>query len=198
MVATKKGQRTRERILTTAADLLHQQGINATSTGDIMRVSETGKGQFYQHFAGRDELLAEVFRRYREFVRSQPAIGTWDDLEAWMMEHHRAQEGFGFERGCPVGTAAYALQPDQKELRSLIADAFSAMRRNIADFLRREREAGRLHGDTNPEQLADFTIAAVQGGLLLGLLYGRGAPVQSAIREALGHLHSFRIEVGER
>jgi TetR/AcrR family transcriptional repressor of nem operon len=189
-----KGRQTRERILSTAADLIHQRGLNVTSTGDIMRASGTGKGQFYQHFASREELIMQVFEMHRRFVISQPPIESWDDLERWMLEHYRAQESFRFERGCPVGTAAYALQPDQKELRTEIGETFSAVRRNIARFLRRERSAGRLRSNAKVERLADFAIATVQGGLLLGLLFQRGAPVQAAIQEAFAHLRSFEID----
>ena len=191
--ATKKGQRTRERIRSAAARLFHEQGVNATSIGDVIRVSGTGKGQFYQHFPSREALIVDVFRGHREVISAAPQIDSWETLEAWMIKFHRAQKAFGYERGCPVGTAGYALQPGQDELRELVHQSLGAMRINVEGFLRTERDAGRLLASANPRRLAEFVIASVQGGMLLCLVERRPAPLLAAIREALAHLRSFSV-----
>jgi AcrR family transcriptional regulator len=80
--ATAKGLRTRERILQTAADLFHERGINATTAGDVLRASATGKGQFYQHFPSREALVNEVLKRHRAFPAAALPIRSWDDLRA--------------------------------------------------------------------------------------------------------------------
>ena len=194
MTLTEKGRRTRERILQAAADLLHGQGINATSAGDVMRASGTGKGQFYQHFSSWEALVAEVFAGHVAFVESLPPFESWDDVERWMLTYHELQRSFEFERGCPLGTAAYALHADQKTVRDPVTKAFTAIRDNISRFLRREQRAGRYDADADPKRLAEFAIATVQGGLLLSLLYKNGKPLRGVIREALTHLRSFGIE----
>jgi AcrR family transcriptional regulator len=191
LTSTGKGRRTRQRILAAAADLMHERGLNAVTAGDVMRASETGKGQFYQHFDGREALVAEVFLAHSAFMKSFPPIDGWAALERWIDEHGKAQKALAFRRGCPLGTAAYALQPEQSGLRKIIADAFLAMQRSVSRFLRAERDAGRLSADAHPDRLAEFLVASVQGGLLLSLLHGNAAPFRSAAGGALAYLRSL-------
>lgn len=190
-----KGARTRERILTTAADLFHQQGINATTLGNVLRASNTGKGQFYQHFTGRDDLVQQVIQRSRIAFRDLPSasIKTWDDLRRWMEAHLERQRSCGYVRGCPVGTAAYALQPHQEEARAELKRIFNDMRRTIIAFLRREQHAGRLRDEADPRRLADFAVACVQGGMLLSLLERGPRPVRSVIDEGFAHMRSYAL-----
>jgi TetR/AcrR family transcriptional regulator, transcriptional repressor for nem operon len=189
---TGKGARTRERILDTAAVLFHQRGINATSLGDVLRASNTGKGQFYQHFAGRDELVNRVLERNGQVVRSATTpIETWHDLRSWMEGYARRQQESGYLLGCPIGTAAYALQPQQEAPRRTIEGIFDGMRDQLSAFFRREHRAGRLAREARPRALADFAIAAVQGALILGLVERGRRPVRAVIDEAYAHLASY-------
>jgi TetR/AcrR family transcriptional repressor of nem operon len=189
-----KGARTRRRILETAADLFHRQGINATSLGEVLCAAGAGKGQFYQHFTSREELVEEVLEGHRAFLAGAAPIRSWEDLHAWMHQYLELQASFGFQRGCPVGTAAYALQPDQRQPRVTLKAIFDRMRDDLAAFLDRERQAGRLTDDTDPRRLAHFTVAAVQGAMLLGLLDRGPDPARAAIQEAFAHLASHRTE----
>ncbi len=47
MRSSSKGKATRQRIIDAAADLFHQQGVQATSPRQIMESSQTGKSQLY-------------------------------------------------------------------------------------------------------------------------------------------------------
>lgn len=185
---TDKGRQTRRRILDAAADLLHHQGINATSVGDVLRASGTGKGQFYQHFDSRDHLLAEVLKSHRDLLAQAPRITDWDELETWLRAHVEAQRSFEFERGCPVGTAAYALQPDQDEPRAVLKEIFDHMRTAIADFIGQEQAAGRFDDSADPVALGHFTVAAIQGATLLSLLDRNDQPADASINATIDYL----------
>ncbi len=191
---TTKGAATRERIVEAAADLFHAQGINATSVGDILRASGTGKSQFYQHFESRGALLQEVLKRQRSAVAEYrpDGIRSWTELRRFMDEHVEAQARARFQRGCPVGTAAYALQSHQTEARRVLRGTFTGMRKAIAAFLQQERAHQRLSASAQPAQLADFVVAAVQGGLLLGIVDASSKPARAAVDEAYRHLLSYR------
>jgi TetR/AcrR family transcriptional regulator, transcriptional repressor for nem operon len=192
-----RGALTRERIMTSALDLIHERGMHAVSVGDVLRASGTGKSQFYQHFAGRDELVVEVLRRHRSFLERRDAapLTSWDAVRAWMDSHLADMRHFAYQRGCPVGTPAYALQPDQESERRELKAIFDRMRARLAGFLRTEQRAGRLSADADPAALAAFTVAAVQGGLLLGLVDRGAAPVRAALDEAFAHLRSYTTNI---
>jgi TetR/AcrR family transcriptional repressor of nem operon len=197
-VRTAKGERTRERILQTAVDLFHERGINATTLGDVLRVSGTGKGQFYQHFPSREALIDEVLERHRAFLAAAAPIASWDDLRGWLHHYLELQRSFGYRRGCPVGTAAYALQPDQDLPRSTLKQIFDHMRQALAAFFGAEQRAGRLRAGAEPRRLADFTVAAVQGAMLLGLLERGPRPARGVVEETYAHLVSYRTNEPDR
>ena len=56
----------RERILTTAGRLFHQQGYNLTGINQIIAEADIARASLYQHFASKDELLLEYLRRTDE------------------------------------------------------------------------------------------------------------------------------------
>lgn len=194
-----KGARTRERIIQTAADLIHERGMNATSLGDVLAASGTGKGQFYQHFKSRDELVTEVLRYRRDFFESlikDYPITSWEQLRAWMNSFLEAQRAFQFARGCPIGTAINALQPEQESERQELLQLCEAARGNLIKFFKTEKKANRMATDADPRALANFTIACVQGAVLLNLLERRGKPGTAAIDEGFAHLRSYAIDLG--
>ncbi len=59
----------REVIREHARELFGQKGVRQTSINDIVRASGIAKGTFYLYFKNKDDLIEEVFDRYRlEFI----------------------------------------------------------------------------------------------------------------------------------
>lgn len=63
---------TKDRIISAAWKLFYEQGYDGTTIDEIVSLSETSKGSFYHHFAGKDSLLGTlsyVFdRKYEEIL----------------------------------------------------------------------------------------------------------------------------------
>ncbi|TWD80303.1 TetR family transcriptional regulator [Kribbella amoyensis] len=78
--------RTRERLLSAAAGLFADRGVNGTSIEQIAERAGYTRGAFYGHFAGKPEvvaaLLAERTRHEYDELRELPA----DRLRAWHQE----------------------------------------------------------------------------------------------------------------
>ncbi len=74
---TSRGAATRNRIVLAAAELMHVQGVAATTIDDVLAASATSKSQFYQHFDDKSELVYEVIThaRRRDSVVAAPAAG---------------------------------------------------------------------------------------------------------------------------
>ncbi len=60
----RRGRGARERILSASQQLFRDQGINRTGIDQICAVAEVSKRTLYQHFTGKDELIAECLRRF--------------------------------------------------------------------------------------------------------------------------------------
>ncbi|MCH4813614.1 TetR/AcrR family transcriptional regulator [Vreelandella neptunia] len=55
-----KGKATRQRIVESAVEFFHAQGVDGTGVEQILRQAGAGKSQFYQHFSTKDALVCEV------------------------------------------------------------------------------------------------------------------------------------------
>src|SRR5665213_3431943 len=60
----RRGRGARERILSASQQLFRDQGINGTGMDQLCAVAEVSKRTLYQHFTGKDELIAECLRRF--------------------------------------------------------------------------------------------------------------------------------------
>jgi AcrR family transcriptional regulator len=60
----RRGRGARERILSASQRLFREQGINQTGMDQLCAVAQVSKRTAYQHFAGKDELVAEYLRRF--------------------------------------------------------------------------------------------------------------------------------------
>src|ERR1700719_816986 len=59
--AVTKGDRTRQKIVETAAVLFNQKGFTGCSMGDIVEASGLEKGTLYGHFSTKEELALYAF-----------------------------------------------------------------------------------------------------------------------------------------
>src|SRR3954470_18022369 len=60
----RRGRGARERILSASQQLFRDQGINCTGVDQLCAVAEVSKRTLYQHFGGKDELIAEHLRQF--------------------------------------------------------------------------------------------------------------------------------------
>ncbi len=190
----RKGEATRQRIIESARELTHSHGMNVVSIGDVLRASGSGKSQFYSHFESRDELIRNVLESNEKRIcdaLSRP-LSSWEDLRDWILLHVDFQGQYDFERGCPIGTAACALQPDQEAERKPLRKILDKMRSRLVSFLRDEKRRGRLKLSASPDKLANFAVSTIQGALMIGLVEKDGKSVRRALEECFAHLESFK------
>jgi AcrR family transcriptional regulator len=67
---SRRGRGARERILSASQQLFREQGINRTGMDQLCAAAQVSKRTAYQHFAGKDELVAEYLRRFDPAVLS--------------------------------------------------------------------------------------------------------------------------------
>jgi len=193
-----RGAETRLRIIRTAADLFHKQGVRATSPDEIIEASRTGKGQFYHYFRSKEGLIHEVLQNHLEAIKNRTApigyeISSWKELEMWFLAQIDLQESYNMTRGCPFGTIGNEVTENDELVRQDLSLIFEVIKNKLAAFFIREKSLGRLAKAAEPEPMADFCIAAIQGGMLMGKINRNSRPVETSAREALAHLRSYVI-----
>jgi TetR/AcrR family transcriptional repressor of nem operon len=194
-----KGAETRLRIIRAAADLFHKQGVRATSPDEIIEASRTGKGQFYHYFKSKEGLIHEVLQAHLEAIRNRKApveyeISSWKGLERWFLAHVELQKSFGMTRGCPFGTIGNEVTENDELVRQDLSLIFEVMKNKLAAFFLQEKSRGRLRKAADPDQMADFCIAAIQGGMLVGKIKRSSETVERTVQEALAHVKSYVVK----
>ena len=193
-----RGAETRLRIIRTAADLFHKQGVRGTSPDEIIEVSRTGKGQFYHYFKSKEGLVHEVLQAYLEAIMTGSApldyeIESWKDLERWFRAQIELQKSFQMTRGCPFGTVGNEVTENDELTRQDLSLIFEVVKNKLAAFFIKEKAKGRLIKRANEERMADFCIATIQGAMLMGKIRRNSHPAETTAREALAHLKGYVV-----
>ena len=142
----RRGRGARERILSASQQLFRDQGINSTGIDQLCAVAGVSKRTLYQHFAGKDDLIAEHLRRFDPDVL--PEVFDRTDLTP----RQRLLAAFDVHSPlCPFIAAAVEI-PDPKHPARIYArdykNAFAARLTETA------REAGAINPENLGEQLA--------------------------------------------
>jgi TetR/AcrR family transcriptional repressor of nem operon len=196
---TEKGRETRERIVTAAAELVGERGVAGTSLDDVRGRAHVSKSQLYHYFADRDDLMRAVARAVSDDVVGGQAVlfahlDTIDGLRAWADALVALQQTRRARGGCPIGSLAGQLAEHDDGARSELADGMDRWQAGIRDGLERMAARGELPPDADPGLLAQRTLAAVQGGLLLTQIRRDPAQLRHALDGALDAIRAARAE----
>jgi len=188
--ATAKGRETRERIIRAAAALVAERGVLGTSLDDVRARAHASKSQLYHYFADRDDLMRAVARAASDEVVGGQAelferLDTIDGLRAWAealvtLQHTRNARG-----GCPIGSLAGQLAEQDEGARLELADGLDRWETAIREGLEQMAVRGELHPGADPGALAQNTLAAVQGGLILTQVRRDPNQLRSAVNGAI-------------
>jgi AcrR family transcriptional regulator len=180
-----------------AIDLFHLQGVHGTSVDEILAKSGTGKSQFAHYFKSKDGLVHATLAYLSDMIKSGEAptgydVNSWEDMEAWFGKYIAFQKMVAFERSCPLGTIGNDVTSDQALLRQDVRLFYQWARGRLARFFAERKAAGELQASANPEALADFCIAIMQGGMLVTKINRDISVFENAAAQAIAYLRSIR------
>jgi AcrR family transcriptional regulator len=159
----------RERLVASATELLHQQGVEKTTLAEIAQAANVPPGNVYYYFKTKDELVEAAIDAH---------VQTTEAMLASLERHHspkarlkalaRAlteQRELAARYGCPQGTLCSEL--DKRD---------DALHRNCATLMQLPidwaEQQFRLMGRRDARDLAIALIAAYQGVALLTNTFG--------------------------
>ena len=148
--AVTKGERSRQKIVETAAVLFNQKGFTGCSMGDIVAASGLEKGTLYGHFSTKEELALLAFdyawkdtsdKRLRNIDTVSNAV---DKLKLHVDNYVNTPS---FPGGCPLLNFAVDADDGNLALRTRVRKAL----RGWEDFLAKIVGDGQSAGEINPE-----------------------------------------------
>ena len=159
----KRGDK-RERLVASARDLLHRQGVQATTLAEVAAAAEVPLGNVYYYFKTKDELVGAVITGHADQVRALLAT----------LERHRAPRArlkalvrswtdmreLAARYGCPLGSLCSELDKGETGLDREAAKLMGL----VVDWA--EAQFDQM-GKRDARDLAIALFAGVQGSVLL-------------------------------
>ena len=192
---TKKGRATRDRVLDAATTLVFEHGVAGTTLDNVREAAGVSKGQLYHYFADKDDLIHAVIDcTIQQVLDGQPALAdlsSWTAIAGWFDDLVALQVSRDAVGGCPIGGLAGQLAEVDEEARRELADGFDRWERPLREGLEKMRAAGKLRRNADPARLANATLAAIQGGLVLSQTRRDPNQLRIALDGAYAYLRSF-------
>lgn len=176
------GQGTRERIVTSSAELFRRQGYTGTGMKQIVAEARAPFGSVYHFFpGGKEQLGAEAVRwsggMYGLLLPAifDPAPDVVTAVRTFFQLAGEDLRASGWADACPIATVALEVSSSSEEMREACAEVFDGW---IAAGAERFREAGA--DDDAARALAIAMIAALEGAFVLSRAQRSTEPLDAA------------------
>jgi TetR/AcrR family transcriptional repressor of nem operon len=194
----------KEKILEAATRLMAVQGYHRTALDDVLRESGAGKGNFYHYFRSKEDLGYAILDRLLERFETRtltPILGdaARDPLiqvEAFLDEILATQRARNCIGGCPIGNLATELADVHEGFRRRLAAGFERWRQCLAGALARAQGLGAFALDVEPDALARFLVAGIEGAILLTKVQKDIQVMEDCVAELRRHLALCRRPEG--
>lgn len=195
---TAKGQATRERIVSAAADLLLRDGVHGTTNPAVRSAAGVSGSQLSHYFPEKGSLIHAVLAWRSEQVIDLSQItpnGRLDSvaaLRSWADFYLRREDLW--VGGCRFGSLASEVLKSDLDLKADVAIGFERWRNVFRDGLVAMRERHELRDDADVDRLAVALLAAFQGGMLLAQAEQSMAPLAAALGAAIDYVAGFVVD----
>lgn len=181
-----KGEATREKILETAAELIHRKGFGATSINDLLEATGLKKGSLYFHFPGKDALGLAILEKARAdfllFLDAALSGATpGNRLGNFLNKVMKTHKGMGFVGGCIFGNTALEMGDSESGFASFIENVFEEWVDKLQAVIVEAQSSGEVRSDIPAGVLAGHMVAAIEGGIMLSRLKKDAKPLRYSI-----------------
>lgn len=186
---------TRDRLIESARYLFWERGFAGTSMADLLAHAGVNSGSFYHFFESKEALLRAVLETYLHALRPMVVDPAFSQTEEPLARIFAILAGYrerilqtGCQYGCPLGRLALEIDPENRPAHKLIAENFQGWIGCVRECV--EQMHDRLPRDTDPEALATYVLAVMEGAVMLSRSYGAVEPFDRAVGQLGEH---FRL-----
>jgi TetR/AcrR family transcriptional regulator, transcriptional repressor for nem operon len=161
----------RQKIVDAGLKVLIEKGFNGCGVQDITAAAGVPKGSFYNHFASKEALGAEVVDRYgranpRRAALADTSVPALQRLRAHFERLNEAYTDARFARGCLLGNFSAELADQSQLIRERLANLYLSWSTDIATVIAEAQADGSISTKTTAADLAAFLLDAYEGALL--------------------------------
>lgn len=148
----------------------HRHGYAACSVDTITKSAGVPKGSFYNHFASKEHLGAEVVARYAAgsawWQEVDPGLSPLAQLRARFRAVVHMLAESQFTRGCLLGNMGAEVADRSDVIRTQVGVSLCQWSENIVVTLRAAQAAGEIGAGPDVERLGPFLLDAFQGAIM--------------------------------
>lgn len=179
----RRGDATRERLLTETERLAHRSGFSRTSVNTVLQAAGVKKGALYHHFPGKDELGLAVLARARtaflSFIDTAlTAPSPREGLDRFFVAVLQAHRDRGFVGGCLWGNTALELSDSSSAHTEIVEKVFDEWISRLERMIRAGQEAGQIRTDLPAGDLARLVVACIEGGIMQSRIRKHEGPLK--------------------
>jgi TetR/AcrR family transcriptional repressor of nem operon len=194
---------TRDRLIESARYLFWERGYAGTSMADLLAHSDVNSGSFYHFFESKEALLRAVLETYKDALRPMVINPAFAQVEEPVGRIFAILAGYrerilqtGCTYGCPLGRLALEIDPENRPAHKLIAENFQGWITAVRECV----DEMKLPPGVDPESLATYVLAVMEGGVMLSRSYGSVDPFDRTIAQLHEHFRLLtwgRLSAGE-
>jgi len=178
----------RDKMIQSAASLIGQRGMNATSFSDVLADSGAPRGSIYHHFPEGKRQLSECAMRLTSdqvltYMRASTATTPRDVVRHFMALFRQVVVASRGAAGCAIAGVTIDVTDDEDDLLVVAREAFQSWVSLLATQL---QDTG--VPETKAHGVAVISVAGVEGGLILCRAEGSDEPLRVVEEELLALL----------
>jgi AcrR family transcriptional regulator len=185
-----QAQETRNRIFEIAVRLIEKEGFENISIEQISSMANVSVGAFYHHFASKNDLLLEIYKRGDAYFKEKVAghlVG--DTTEQLILDYFDHFARFYISMGVDHNKALFKTQ----------SKIFLNKERFIVSMLYDLVEQGKKHcelvDELSVDQITDFLLSAARGLAFTWCLHDGEYPFEEALHTHMAYfLKSLRAK----
>ena len=191
---------TRERLITTAAELFRRQGYTQTGVNQIIQEAGATSGSFYHFFPAKQDLLMAVVDHIASVFETEIYAAAADHADEPLEElfeilalyrKHLRDSGFAF--ASPMAALSAEVSENHPQVRARLAEIFADWTGRIEALL--DNAGDRLPTTLDRAALAELILCATEGAVL-GIRLNRSLEPFEAILSQLRIFFDL-LEVGK-
>ncbi len=199
IVLKTKGERTRQAILTTAADLATQEGLESLSIGRLAEATGMSKSGLFAHFGSKEELqiatvehaallvVDEVIAPARAAPRGLPRVWALCDNKLRYLEQQR------FPGGCFFAATSVEFSHRPGPVRDRIEDMLRTWMSYLEHAVETAQANSELDDSISPREITFELDSYAVAANWQYHLFGDSAVFEAARRATRDRLESLRI-----
>lgn len=177
----------RERLIQTAAALVHQQGWTATGINQILSDAGIPKGSFYYYFRSKEALGSAILKSHGTNLKQlisktlmNSELTTEGSVDEFFKEMTATHQTNGYRYGCPIGSFANEIATQSVALLEEANIALKVYEEGWTALLQRGQNEGSVSPTLEVNDTAKLVTAMLQGAFLSMKCAAAASPLELA------------------